>query len=269
MLYWVMWLILGLGVSLTLSFMSLLAFKSVQSGAKNFGGVLARLAFFVLCVSLDVMVFCWTMDAFVTQSKAGFPYAYVSDGNFHWWFVCLAVGLAATGFVVGAILCKYKFTLVRASVEASERRAVNKDRLFWIVQLAVLCVGAILGATILTLLLDYVLLHEVSLEAAKRLILLGVGVELFASAVICGILWKSVWKHRRTILPVVSAALLSVFVLSYVLLALGSKDAVERIMFVVGTGTFVLIPIVYFVALLMWFGLRRRNLQNFENNFNK
>lgn len=256
MLYWIIWLTIGIVCVLFLCLLALQAVfrlrRAVLSG--TMGERVRWLLLSVFCVALAVFEASWVSSCYVLQKQMGFG---IGNAAFDMWSVYAAVGVAAVGAGVGGLIIRFCFAENKPVAKRQVAPRKSGGMLF-AVQVIVLAVAALGATAILTLIADYVLLRKFTIAFAKRLVSAGVFFELAIAAVIAAVRWRRVWKYRRAVTVVFSAILSVLTAAIYVLLVLGDRDVVEKVLFFGVTGVFVLLPILFVIGLIFWCRLYRK-----------
>lgn len=225
--------------------------------AQSYGKNLSWLCLCAVVAMADVYVLCHTAAVFITRASANFSLGDSSGGDFILWPVIVAVCTAATGFAAGAISLRFAKS---TEASASKHTAVpDGQTLFSRIQLVALSVAVIVSVVILTLLLDYILLHFFSFSASRKLILAGVGLEIAALVAVGIFQRKKLWKIKHMLLSAALPLLFAVWLGYYVLLTVFPAVTIELVLFCGGSGLFVMLPTVAVVALIMRLGLRKRS----------
>lgn len=256
MLYWMIWLTIGIVCVLFLCLVTLQTAFRLRLAALR--GTMAEcvkwLVLFVLCVAFTVFELSWISNCYVLQKQMGFD---IGNAAFDMWTVYVAVCVAAVCAGVGGLIIRFCFAERQPAVKRQVAPRKSDGMLFG-VKVAVLAVATLAATAILTLILDYVLLRKFTINIAKRLVLSGVFCEVVTAVVIAAVCWRWVWKYRRIVTVTFSAMLSALTAALYILLTLGDRDAVETVLFFGGTGVFILLPIVFVIGLIFWCRLYRK-----------
>ncbi len=261
MLYWILWLVLGLALNVTFSVALPLSVNKLRRcyAERSYVHSLLWLGVSALLTAADIFVFCWGIATFVEQSCADYPCGYLSDGgSFVYWPICVAAGIFAAGFAAGAVLLR-RTACEKPSADVEVPVGNIGGKAFTAARITALVLAIAMSAVILTLIADYVLLHETDLFTAKRLVLGGVAAELVAAGVVCAVFRKAVWKRRCEIMFSLCGALFVLFVGLHILLAHYPRDTVEAALLFGGTWIFIVLPMAFTVAMMFWLGLRKRD----------
>lgn len=264
MLYWTIWLTTSVACVLFLCLAAVMQAMGLRKSVltEPFAKRVGRLSLLVLCVAGAAFVLCLAIDGFVFRRGNDFE---LDAQSFEFGPLYIAVAIAAVGMVVGALVLWLCFPKVN-SVSPGDASAVKTRDVMAVAQMVFLLLGVICASVILSLLLDYVLLRKFNYGTAKRLVLAGVMCEVLVAVIVAAVQWRWVWRRRRAVTAVASTVLFALTTVLYAVLVYCDRNTVESTFFGGGSVAFVMLPILFTIALIFRRRLFGKNRDVFAND---